>query len=146
MLNELKDLVQLYQEGGILMIPLIFMCFLLWWAIFQRSNLLYQFSQNPESLKKTPEYSLNQYQPLIFIVTAAAPLVGLLGTVIGMIETFDSLADAALYTQNGGIAAGISQALLTTQMGLVIAIPGLLAGKFLKRWENKLQVYSEVLS
>ena len=66
-------------------------------------------------------------------IVMVAPLTGLLGTVTGMIETFDALADMALFSQSGGIAGGISQALITTQMGLAIAIPGLIAGRILER-------------
>ena len=66
-------------------------------------------------------------------IVISAPLTGLLGTVIGMIETFDSLASAALFSQSGGIAGGISQALFTTQLGLVVAVPGLIMGRFLDR-------------
>jgi len=62
-----------------------------------------------------------------------APLIGLLGTVIGMIETFDSLGSMTLYSQGGGIAAGISQALFTTQLGLVVAVPGLVVGRLIDR-------------
>ena len=65
----------------------------------------------------------------IHMVTITAPLAGLLGTVGGMIETFDSMREMSLFTQSGGIAGGISQALFTTQMGLAVAIPGLLAGR-----------------
>ena len=67
---------------------------------------------------------------------AAAPLLGLLGTVIGMIETFDSLGDMSLFSQSGGIAGGISQALFTTQMGLAVAIPGLLVGRVLDQRQH----------
>ena len=66
-------------------------------------------------------------------IVMVAPLTGLLGSVTGMIESFDSLADMALFSQSGGIAGGISQALITTQMGLAIAIPGLIAGRILER-------------
>jgi biopolymer transport protein ExbB len=72
-------------------------------------------------------------------VVAVAPLAGLLGTVTGMIETFNSLADAALFTQSGGIAGGISQALLTTQMGLSVAVPGLIVGRILDKRQNHLR-------
>jgi biopolymer transport protein ExbB len=60
------------------------------------------------------------------ICVTAAPLVGLLGTVTGMLTTF-----AALSTGSGGdqtmgqVAGGISEALITTETGLVIALPGL---------------------
>ncbi|MGM0413383.1 MAG: MotA/TolQ/ExbB proton channel family protein [Pseudomonadota bacterium] len=66
-------------------------------------------------------------------IVAVAPVVGLLGTVNGMIETFDSLQDMNLFAQSGGIAGGISQALFTTQMGLAVAIPGLVVDRLLAR-------------
>ena len=70
---------------------------------------------------------------LIHALVAVAPLIGLLGTVIGMIETFDSLASAQLFSQTGGIAGGISQALFTTQLGLIVAVPGLVLGRILDK-------------
>lgn len=76
---------------------------------------------------------LGRYRALTASVVAVAPLLGLLGTVSGMIETFASLGDNTLYSQSGGIASGISQALLTTQFGLTIAIPGLMMGGYLDR-------------
>lgn len=72
-------------------------------------------------------------------IVAVAPLLGLLGTVSGMIETFSALGDMTLYSQSGGIAGGISQALLTTQFGLAIAIPGLVATNFLDRRQADLE-------
>ncbi len=79
------------------------------------------------------------YKILIKSIVAAAPLLGLLGTVIGMIETFDSLGDMSLFSQSGGIAGGISQALFTTQMGLAVALPGLVAGRILDRRQSLLE-------
>ena len=72
---------------------------------------------------------------MIRTIVTVAPLAGLLGTVIGMIETFDSLGDMALFSQSGGIAGGISQALFTTQMGLAVAVPGIIIGRVLDRRE-----------
>jgi biopolymer transport protein ExbB len=79
------------------------------------------------------ERSTKQYHTLIISIVAVAPVLGLLGTVNGMIETFDSLGDMTLFAQSGGIAGGISQALFTTQMGLAVAIPGLVVGGLLDR-------------
>lgn len=79
------------------------------------------------------ERTTRRYNVLIFTIVAVAPLMGLLGTVVGMIETFDSLGDMSLFAQSGGIAGGISQALFTTQMGLAVAIPGLIIGSMLDR-------------
>lgn len=69
---------------------------------------------------------------------AVAPLAGLLGTVTGMIETFDSLGTMELFTRGGGIGAGISEAMISTQMGLVVAVPGLLLGAALERRQARL--------
>ncbi len=74
---------------------------------------------------------------IIKSIVSTAPLAGLLGTVIGMIETFDSLADMALFSQSGGIAGGISQALFTTQMGLAVAVPGIVVGRVLDKQERR---------
>ncbi|HIP20181.1 MAG TPA: MotA/TolQ/ExbB proton channel family protein [Sulfurimonas sp.] len=76
---------------------------------------------------------LVKYKNLVKTVVVVAPLIGLLGTVIGMIETFDSLASMSLFSQSGGIAGGISQALFTTQLGLVVAVPGLVIGRLLDK-------------
>jgi biopolymer transport protein ExbB len=80
---------------------------------------------------------LSRCRAVINVVVVTAPLAGLLGTVLGMIETFDSLGEMALYTQTGGIAGGISQALFTTQMGLAVAVPGIIAGRALDRKETR---------
>jgi biopolymer transport protein ExbB len=79
---------------------------------------------------------LGRGKTIVRVIVTAAPLAGLLGTVIGMIETFDSLGDMALFSQSGGIAGGISQALFTTQMGLVVAVPGIVVGRILDRRER----------
>jgi len=79
------------------------------------------------------ERDIARFHKLIMTIVAVSPLMGLLGTVVGMIETFDSLGDMSLFAQSGGIAGGISQALFTTQMGLAVAIPGLIVGGVLEK-------------
>lgn len=76
---------------------------------------------------------------LVRSAVVAAPLLGLLGTVTGMIETFDALAEGSLHSASGGIAGGISEALLTTQLGLAVAIPGLVLGRLLVRRQRALE-------
>lgn len=96
------------------------------------------------------EKEMDRFQVLIRTIVTIAPLLGLLGTVGGMIETFDSLQEMALFTQSGGIAAGISQALITTQFGLAVAIPGLLVNQYLLRRKNiislELALIKDILS
>jgi len=81
----------------------------------------------------------NKYGTLIRTIVYVAPLMGLLGTVTGMIETFDSLQDMTLHSSSGGIAGGISQALVTTQLGLTIAIPGMLINVFLDKRKERIE-------
>lgn len=82
---------------------------------------------------------LRRFRSLVKSTVIVAPLLGLLGTVVGMIETFKSLEDMALYTQDGGIAAGVSQALVTTQLGLAIAIPGMVIARFMDRKQQLIE-------
>ena len=86
------------------------------------------------------EREIRKFNRLIITIVSAAPLLGLLGTVIGMIETFDSLGDMSLFSQSGGIAGGISQALITTQMGLAVAIPGLIVNGVLMRRQKNIEL------
>jgi len=80
---------------------------------------------------------------MINTLVASAPLLGLLGTVSGMIVTFDGIREMALFTQTGGIAGGIAEALSTTQMGLAIALPGLLVEQLLDRRQRRLDQHGE---
>jgi biopolymer transport protein ExbB len=82
--------------------------------------------------------SMNDYLSVIGILAAVAPLLGLLGTVTGMIATFDVL--AVFGTGNAkAMAGGISEALITTQTGLLVAIPGLYMKGFLDRRARSLK-------
>ena len=64
---------------------------------------------------------------LIFLNTliASAPLMGLLGTVMGMLGTFSAISSGGGSETVDMVAAGISEALITTQTGLFIALPGI---------------------
>lgn len=86
------------------------------------------------------EKQIRKFHVLITTIVLVSPLLGLLGTVIGMIETFDSLGDMSLYSQSGGIAGGISQALFTTQMGLAVSIPGLIINGILSRRQKDIEL------
>lgn len=67
----------------------------------------------------------------IGIIANTAPLLGLLGTVIGIIEAFDVVAREGALGDPSALAAGISKALFTTCFGLIVAIPMLLSYHYL---------------
>ena len=83
--------------------------------------------------------SLSRHLTIIAVMAGIAPLLGLLGTVLGMIETFDVI--ALFGTGNAkAMAGGISVALITTQTGLLVAIPGLFLSGVLSRRARHLGV------
>jgi biopolymer transport protein ExbB len=69
--------------------------------------------------------------PALATIVAGAPLLGLLGTVIGMIKIFSVVATAGSGITEQ-LSSGISQALITTATGLVIAIPALFTHSYLE--------------
>lgn len=76
--------------------------------------------------------------PVIASLAGVAPLLGLLGTVLGMIETFQVI--SVFGTSNArAMAGGISVALITTETGLLIAIPGLFVSGALARKAKRLE-------
>ncbi|MBN2704804.1 MAG: MotA/TolQ/ExbB proton channel family protein [Deltaproteobacteria bacterium] len=98
--------------------------------LVNRENLL--------QLTRNEEVGVDRFIKTILVLAGAAPLLGLLGTVSGMITTFDVI--AAFGTGNArAMAAGISEALITTQAGLVVAVPGLLLGAVLQRRADRIK-------
>lgn len=76
------------------------------------------------------------------VCVAAAPLLGLLGTVTGMLSTFQALGAGAGGDQTMGLVAkGISEALITTETGLVVALPGVFFQSLLARKFERYQVF-----
>lgn len=85
-------------------------------------------------LKARP--NLERYLPFLAITAAAAPLLGLLGTVVGMIKTFNLI---TLFGTGDArsLSSGISEALVTTALGLIVAIPVLLLHGSLSRMAKR---------
>lgn len=103
--------------------------------------------QSPPNLRRKlddaladDETELTRFARLVTALVAVAPILGLLGTVDGMIETFEALGEMALFSQSASIAGGISQALFTTQLGLGVAIPGLVVNGVLNRHAREMEL------
>jgi biopolymer transport protein ExbB len=73
---------------------------------------------------------LERYAEAIGVIAAVTPLLGLLGTVLGMIQTFDVIQVQGM-GEISGLAGGISQALITTFTGLSVGIPALIGHRYL---------------
>lgn len=70
--------------------------------------------------------------PFAFVMIGAAPLLGLLGTVSGMFKTFGGMATTSANAPIDIISDGIAEALITTETGLVVAVPTLIVCTLLK--------------
>ncbi|GAB2898873.1 MotA/TolQ/ExbB proton channel family protein [Paralcaligenes sp. KSB-10] len=83
-----------------------------------------------EEVGKDVAHRLNRYLPALATIAVIAPLMGLFGTVVGMIEIFAS------YSPTGGdpaqLARGISMALYNTGFGIIIAIPALIFHRYFR--------------
>jgi biopolymer transport protein ExbB len=77
-------------------------------------------------------HELERYLTALGTIAAISPLLGLLGTVTGMIRTFKAITTAGVGNP-AAMAGGISEALITTAAGLMIAIPALVAYRYLRR-------------
>jgi biopolymer transport protein ExbB len=77
-------------------------------------------------------YRMQRNVRILGILSNVAPLLGLLGTVLGMIEAFDQVADVGALGKQTELAGGIAKALLTTGFGLLVAIPSYLLYHYFK--------------
>jgi len=123
----LKELINYYILGGILIFPLFIISLILWYLCLKKVFLLKTIER-----KKVMNNLIFKDIKTISILTFISPLIGLLGTVIGMIKTFNSLSlNSSLSSKY--VSAGISESLITTEIGLLIAIPGFLFLNYIKK-------------
>ena len=95
--------------------------------------------QIKEAMENTSHYEIPRLERnLVILSTIAqiAPLIGLLGTVTGMIKAFMKIQEKAGFVNPGDLAQGIWEALITTAGGLVVAIPAFVAFNYLAHRVN----------
>jgi biopolymer transport protein ExbB len=161
------DTLDYLYQGGSVIVPLIFVSVWMWYLIIKKLCILNywkkQRGKNSNEIQsvmadfknhKTPDPKINKrlletlvkkrqnniehHVQTIFVLAAIAPLLGLLGTVTGMISTFEAI--SRFGTANArAMAAGISEALITTQIGLIVAVPGLFMGHIIRRKTDVIQ-------
>ena len=105
-------------------------------------NIIKIFQENKSEDKRKEELNLLMqkelnkieiFLPTLEIISQVSPLVGLLGTVIGMIDSFNELELGGSLVDPSILAGGIWTALLTTAMGLIVAIPALISHYFFEK-------------
>jgi biopolymer transport protein ExbB len=98
-----------------------------------------------ENAGRIAVHTLERYLNTLGTIAAAAPLLGLMGTVVGMIEIFGSQAPAAGVAGNPQqLAHGISVALYNTAFGLMIAIPSLMLYRYFRGRVDEFQLQMEL--
>ena len=120
----------------------------------KKSFILNEIKQLLEGLKKSSKkddevyFYLNEkfkkiqfLMPSLEIISQVSPLIGLLGTVVGMIDSFNELELGGSLVDPSILAGGIWTALLTTAMGLLVAIPALVSHYFFEKKINNLYEY-----
>lgn len=152
----MKPLVEFFHAGGPVMVAICALsvvlysrCCRMWLALRQRRRHLdaagpWRPQQIPDlrRLRNEAQDSFRQQRVELAAMVSAAPLLGLLGTVSGMVTTFESLAGNANGKSMGDLASGISQVLVATESGLAVAIPALVVIYFvhgrLRRYVHQL--------
>ena len=100
-----------------------------------RENLESKIEEKAVEVK----YVLERRLSMLGTIATISPLLGLLGTVVGMITAFTGLTESSGANPDL-LAAGISQALITTAFGLLIAVPGLVLHKYFEQKINYLLI------
>ena len=131
----MNALVQLLERGGWVMPVIIALsvmlysrCFRLFFSLSRMRRQLRAAAGRPQlhQLQIEIRESFRRQRAAIGPMIAAAPLLGLLGTVSGMEKTFASLSADAGQKSMEGLAGGISEVLVATESGLMVAIPAML--------------------
>jgi len=136
----MRALYELVGKGGPVMIAILALSVVLYSRCFKllldlrrsrlRLDALQPVDERLVPLLRTARDELSesfrQQRVVLGSMIAAAPLLGLLGTVSGMVTTFESLAGHSAEKTMEGLARGISEVLVATESGLVVAIPALL--------------------
>lgn len=98
-------------------------------------NRSFQKSANQENTQlegKAQVNSLEKGLVVLEVVAAVAPLLGLLGTVLGLVDVFHVITKMGI-GQTAAFAGGIAKALITTVVGLIIAIPALISYRYFSK-------------
>lgn len=82
-------------------------------------------------------YEMNRGLWFLNFITAVAPSIGLLGTVVGLIDAFQQMSNLGAQVSMQDLAGGIWVAMITTEFGMMISIPGLLFYRTFKRLIEK---------
>ena len=105
-------------------------------ATIPKPNNLEQLRDSCELNLEILEPELSRYENALGTIISIAPLIGLLGTVLGLIRSMSGLTLQAISESNANVMAGISEALISTAAGLTVAITTLIANNLFKSFRR----------
>ena len=105
-------------------------------ATIPTPNNLEQLRDSCELNLEILEPELSRYENTLGTIISIAPLIGLLGTVLGLIRSMSGLTLQAISESNTNVMGGISEALISTAAGLTIAITTLIANNLFKSFRR----------
>ncbi len=110
-------------------------------AGLERRDGMFGFFDMQSAMQEVSEREVSRlYRKLEYLsfIAATAPMLGLLGTVTGMIRSFNKIAASEGMAKPAELAGGISEALVTTCLGLIVAIPVMF---FVSQFRNRIDSY-----
>lgn len=159
------DLWRLIAQGGVIMAPLLALAVLMFTTLFRLWHDMFRdgrrdhvadleaarpegenrvaFVQALQARRLAWHLHLNRRLRLARVLAGAAPLLGLLGTVTGMLRTFRGLSIRQSAETLDLVSRGISEALITTETGLAFGIAGLVVLHLLQERRDRLLERSE---
>ncbi len=160
-----EALLDMRELGGPVVIWIFLACVLMWTIVLERywffskvlpkqaAQMLEQWQQRPNKLSWASRHirmamisrlnsGMNANQQVLRVLVPMSPLLGLIGTVVGMLAVFDSM--AALGSADArSMATGVSEAMVCTLTGLAVSISGLYPVYYFKR---KTRMETELLA
>jgi len=111
------------------------------WAIAALALLCYVVESDLLLAERDAEWKrrAGTWLTVLPILISALPLLGLLGTVNGLLTTFHTMANSVVVDQLDFVSTGVADALITTQLGMITAIPGLLLYTYLRGRQRELR-------
>ena len=100
-------------------------------ALVARTEERDSIKERVQEVGRREAAELERFIPILGTVASISPLLGLLGTVGGMIVTFQAIESQGGMANVSALAGGISQALVTTFAGLCVGIPAVVANRYL---------------
>jgi biopolymer transport protein ExbB len=139
LMGRLYDVEQILKKSSSPLCPIIMA------AVKNAGNRREIIKEYMEEAGATEAYTMERYIDILGIIAAIAPLLGFLGTTTGIISTFRAI-NTVGYDSGRLLAAGISEALITTVVGLVIAIPVYVCYRILIARSDQLLIDMEMIS